>query len=346
MSTDPRAGAAPTLADVATEAGVSRATASRVFTNDPRVAPHRRQAVERAAVRLGYVPNLVARSLRTRRAGSIGMVIPETAWRVLGDPYFPRLLTSTTRALNARELQLALFLPQTEADHQRLEGFVTGGHLDGVLLVSHHATDPMLDRLMERRVPVVAAGRPLRRQDVIYADVDNEGGASAAVAHLLQRGRRVIGTITGPDDMAAGVERLAGYRRALDGAGAVRDPDLVAAGDFTYEGGAAATSGLLARRPDLDAIFAANDLMAYGALDVLREAGRRVPEDVALVGFDDITPLSRLGGPPLTTVSQPIEALGEQIVDLLLKLIEQPGEPPRHVILSTRLVPRASSSAG
>jgi DNA-binding LacI/PurR family transcriptional regulator len=229
------------------------------------------------------------------------------------------------------------------AEEARLERYVTGGHVDGVLLASLHGDDPLPRKLENAGIPVVLVGRPTTATRASYVDADNRGGATAAVQHLLARGRRRIATVSGPLDMAAGRDRLDGYLDALRAAGAGTDDghDLVEEGDFREESGEWAMRALLARRPDLDAVFAASDLMAAGALEALRAAGRRVPDDVAVVGFDD-SALARWSEPPLTSVAQPVEEMGRQMARLLLARIG--GEATGlSVILQTELVVRESS---
>jgi DNA-binding LacI/PurR family transcriptional regulator len=335
-------GRAATLEEVALQAGVSRATASRVFTDSPRVSPDARRAVERAAQRLGYVPNRAARSLVTGRSDSIGVVIPEPSARLFGEPFWPPLVRGISDELGKRELQLVLFAPQSPADGERLERYLTRGHVDGALLVSLHGSDPLPVRLAARGVPVVVGGRPLGGQEVSHVDVDNVAGAVAAVEHLVRTGRRVVATIGGPQDMSAGIDRLEGYRLALQAAGFAPDEALVEEGDFGQESGQRGMAALLKRRPELDAVFCADDLMAAGALRVLKEAGRRVPEDVALVGYDD-SAIAASTEPPLSSVRQPIEEMGREMTRLLLAGIEAPSRTPRRVILAAELVVRASS---
>ena len=333
-----------TLDAVARASGVSRATVSRVVNGNPRVAADVRRTVEQAVKRLGYIPNPAARSLVTRRSDSVGLVIAEPAVRLFEDPFFPRLLRAVGAELGSRELQLVLLMPQSRSDEHRIGRYLAAGHVDGALLVSLHADDPMPGQLVERGVPVVVGGRPPRDARVSYVDVDNVQGARSAVEHLAAAGRRTIGTIAGPPDMAAAQDRLAGYREALRLTG--RDPDasLEVAADFTHEGAEAATRTLLAARPDVDALFVASDLMAVGALRALRAEARRVPEDVAVVGFDDsIAPTL---DPPLTSVRQPIEEMGREMVRLLLDQVSGPAPVPRRVILDTRLVTRRSSKGG
>jgi DNA-binding LacI/PurR family transcriptional regulator len=337
-------GRSVTLDQVATAAGVSRATVSRVVNGNPKVAPDVRRTVEREVERLGYVPNPAARSLVTRRSDSVGLVIAEPAVRLFEDPFFPRLLRAVGAELGNRELQLVLLMPQSAKDEHRIERYLAAGHVDGALLVSLHGDDPLPARLAAHGVPVVVGGRPPDGARVSFVDVDNVQGARAAVEHLVKRGRRRIGTIAGPRDMAAANDRLAGYREALSAAGYAADGALEQTADFTQEGAEAATRKLLAAAPAVDALFVASDLMAVGALRALRAAGRRIPDDVAVVGFDDsVAPTL---DPPLTSVRQPIEEMGREMVRLLVDRGSDEVAVPRRVILDTRLVIRRSSEGG
>jgi DNA-binding LacI/PurR family transcriptional regulator len=340
--TDGSNGRGVTLEEVARIAGVSRATVSRVVNGNPRVTADVRRSVEKAVDRLGYVPNPAARSLVTRRTQSVGLVIAEPAGRLFEDPFFPRLLRGVGAALSSRELQLVLLMPQAPHEESRVERYLTAGHVDGALLVSLHGNDPLPAAVAKRGIPVVVGGRPPRGAAVSYVDVDNVQGARSAVEHLIETGRKVIGTISGPPDMSAGLDRLAGYRQALDAAGIARDGSLETTADFSQQGGADAMRRILEVRPDVDAVFAASDLMAAGAIGVLRASERRVPEDVAVVGFDD-SPVAETTDPPLTSVRQPIEEMGAEMVRVLLEHAAHPGSVPRTVILATQLVRRRSS---
>ncbi|MBA2721137.1 MAG: LacI family DNA-binding transcriptional regulator [Chloroflexi bacterium] len=332
-----------TLEEVAKVAGVSRATVSRVVNGSPRVSGEVRRSVETAVTQLGYVPNRAARSLVTRRSGSIAVVITEPTGRLFSDPFFPRLLRGISGGLSARDQQLILLMPESPADTERTATYLAAGHVDGILLVSLHGDDPLPDRIARAGIPFVVGGRPLRGHAASFVDVDNRGGARSAVEHLLAAGRTTIATIGGPGDMGAGVDRLAGYRDALADAGLTADPSLEIAGDFTQGGGAAAMEQLLAARPDIDAVFAASDLMAAGAIAVLEAAGRRIPQDVAIVGYDD-SPVASTTRPRLTSVRQPIEEMGQEMARLLLAAVDGSDPVQRRVILATELVRRASSA--
>ncbi|TLP53979.1 LacI family DNA-binding transcriptional regulator [Microbispora triticiradicis] len=328
----------PTLEAVAARAGVSRATVSRVVNGQLTVTPQIRDAVMRAVDELGYVPNSAARSLVTQRTDSVALVVSEPPTRVFSeDPMFSTVIRSASLELEAADRQVVLMLAGSPKSHARIERYVAGGHVDGVMLISMHGADPLPAALARMGVPVVSYGRPAVPVPLPYVDNDNVGGAEKAVRHLLDSGRRRIATIAGPQDMIGGQDRLTGYRDAL------RDSDrrsIVAVGDFTRQSGAVAMRHLLQDDPHLDAVFVANDLMAIGALQALRQAGRRVPDDVAVVGFDDIE-AARYTEPPLTTIRHPVSEQAAAMVRLLLGLLR--GGPATSVVLPTELVVRESA---
>ncbi|WP_046470579.1 LacI family DNA-binding transcriptional regulator [Allosalinactinospora lopnorensis] len=339
----------PTLEMVAERAGVGRGTVSRVINGSARVSELTRKAVLQAVAELGYVPNHAARTLVTRRTDTVALVASEPHERVFAEPFFAQVVKGVSGVLNERGLQLLLTMVASGAEHERASQYLTRDHVDGVLLVSEHRDDPLPARLAESGVPCVHGGRPLgrEREHLSYVDIDNIGGGYMATRHLLAGGRRAVATITGPQDMVAGVERLRGYEKALRDAGRQPVPERIATGDFSYEGGAQAMRELLRTAPELDGVFIASDLMAMAALRVLREAGRAVPEDVAVVGYDDIS-IALHADPPLTTVHQPAERMGQEMARLLADRISwTPGDHSAvadpgaaTVILDTHLVVR------
>lgn len=329
----------PTLEAVAALAGVGRGTVSRVINGSPNVSTKARDAVLQAIAELGYVPNRAARTLVTRRTDTVALVVSESELRVFDEPYFAGTIRGIGSALAETGLQLILAMAQSPEEHERLEHYLTGQHVDGVLMLSLHGADPLPGRLEAMGVPTVLGGRPVGLDPFSYVDMDNRAGARQAVKYLLGKGRRCIATIAGPQDMGVGVDRLAGYRDALLASGLT---ELVAYGDFSEESGASAMRELLEAHPDLDAVFAASDLMAVGAMRALRDKGRSIPGDVAVVGFED-SKVALHTNPPLTTVHQPTEAMGRQMAQLLVARIN--GEELRQpvVILDTYLVPRESA---
>lgn len=330
----------PTLADVARLAGVSSATASRVLTGSPHVQQETRLKVERAMAELGYVRNRAARGARPPQAGSIALVVGEDNTKIFADPFFAQFLLRIGTAAAAADLLLIQLTLTSSRDRNTVTRYLRDGHVDGALFVSMHAR-PDLD-LKTLGLPVVLCGRPVAGAETLsYVDADNVGGAKAAVEHLLCAGRKTVATIAGPPDMAAGVDRLLGYRQAMSEAG-LTDPGLIAYGDFSRRAGEHALYRLIDHRPKLDAVFAASDLMAAGALSALRRLGKRVPEDVAVVGFDD-SPVAHLTDPKLSTVRQPVDVMTARMVRELMTLIITPGQRPAHVVLPTQLVLRDSS---
>ncbi|MEU4540806.1 LacI family DNA-binding transcriptional regulator [Streptosporangium sp. NPDC023825] len=329
----------PTLEAVAALAGVGRGTVSRVINGSPKVSEKARDAVLRAIQELGYVPNRAARALVTRRTDTVALVVSESEHRVFDEPYFAGTIRGIGSALSETGLQLILTMAQSAQDHERLEHYLTGQHVDGVLLISLHGADPLPGRLEAMGVPTVIGGRPVGLTPYSYVDVDNRAGARQAVKYLLAKGRRRIATIAGPQDMGVGVDRLAGYRDALLATG---ESEMVTYGDFSEESGMEGMRRLLAENHDVDAVFTASDPMALGAMRVLREAGRSIPGDVAVIGFDD-SPAGAHSSPALTTVHQPTESMGRQMAHLLVARIngEQLEQPV--VILDTHLIERGSA---
>ena len=332
----------PTLEEVAELAGVSRATVSRVINDSPKVSDEARLAVQSAVEKLRYVPNRLARSLVTRRTDTIALILTEPNTQVFSDPFFASIVRGVSEALDGTDLNLVLLTARNAREQEKVGRFVRQGHVDGVILMSLHTEDLLPDILGSAGVPMVLAGRPLDERSVAFVDADNIGGAALATRHLIEQGRRRIATVTGPLDMVAGADRYTGYREALAEARMELRPELVAHGDFTEAGGAQAMSTLLERAPDLDAVFVGSDPMAVGALRALKAAGKRVPDDVAVVGFDDAA-VAATTDPPLTTVAQPLGEMTKLMTDLLLAQIEgEPGAAETRVC-STSLVRRASA---
>lgn len=334
-------GQAPTLDEVARLAGVSRATASRAINGGNRVSRAAQEAVDAAVASLGYTPNPAARSLVTRRTDSVALVVPEPDERVFSDPFFVHTLRAVNRVLAARDLQLVLLLARPE-DERRMLAYLRKRHIDGAIVVSHHRNDRLAEHLAALGLPSAFIGRPWTGEDrVAYVDTDNEAGSRAATDLLIARGCRTIGHVAGAEDMTAAVDRRTGWSAAVRSAG-LRD-DLVASGDFTDAGGEEATRALLERAPDLDGLVVASDLMAVGAVRALEVAGRRIPDDVAMVGYDDLGVAERIS-PPLTTVRQPIGDMAEQATRMLLDQIEE-GRAPRavKVVFPPTVVERGST---
>jgi DNA-binding LacI/PurR family transcriptional regulator len=335
-----RSAGRPTLDEVAARAGVGRGTVSRVVNGSPQVSPESKAAVEAAIAELGYVPNRAARALVTQRTDSVALVVSESGERVFGEPFFAGIVRGISSGLLETPMQLWLAMVQSPIERERVEHHLTNQHVDGVLLLSLHTGDDLLTSLDARGVPTVCGGAVVGSDPACVVDADNRTGGRIAVEHLLGAGRRRLALLTGPQDMSSGRDRLAGARDAVAAAGLDRDGIVVAFGDYSEDSGERAMREVLATGTVPDAVFAASDLMAVGALRVLREAGLRVPDDVALVGFDD-SAVSRHTQPNLTSVHQPVEEMGRVMADLLIARIAGDAVPPR-TVLPTRLVLRAS----
>lgn len=335
----------PTLEDVAAAAGVSRSTASRAINGEAKVSPQARAAVADAVLALGFTPNQAARTLVTQRTNAVALVIPEPDDRIVADPFFGAAIQGLSHALAESDLQLLLLMAKMGGSPERTVRYLRSGHVDGAVIASHHQADDLERTLVDSRLPSVSLGRPWHRPDQLsYVDTDNRLGGELATDHLLGRGRRCVGTVAGPADMTAAEDRLLGWRTAMARAG--RPDRAVEYGDFTTAGGAAAMRRLLAAEPDLDAVFVASDLMAAGALAVLRAEHRRVPGDVAVIGYDD-SAVAAVTDPPLTTVVNPVATMARTAGRLLLARLVRPGAVPgpdvERVIFPPELVIRAST---
>lgn len=336
-----RAQRPPTIIDVAEHAGVSRGTVSRVLQGGRNVSPAAREAVDTAIRKLGYVVNRAARSLVTQRAGSVAFLLAEPQDRLFADPNLTTLLTGCTTALGEHDLPLVLITAGTEAERRRILPFLSAHHVDGVLLISSHRGNPMIEHLRRANLPFVCCGKPLgERGTLSYVSSDDLEGARTMVRHLIESGRRRIATIAGPQDMPGGLERLRGYRETLAEHGIPYDKRLVTTGDYSRASGEAGMHRLLATTKEVDAVFVASDLMADGALAAIARAGLRVPDDIAVGGFDD-SPAATAVQPALTTIRQPWHRISDMMVRQLLAQIA--GEGPATVILPTELVIRESA---
>ena len=335
-----RGGRRPTIRDVAAVAGVSRGTVSRVLNGGSLVSPAARRMVEEAIRSTGYTANHHARSLATGKAGSLAFLLTERQHLLFDDPTFAQLLRGTAAALTDRRMTLVLLVAGTEAERASVLDYVSAGHVDGVMLVSTHESDPLVDSLVSAEVPVVCCGLPLGHEDEIPSiSVDEAGSARMMVGHLRRRGHRRIAMIAGPEDTPGGKYRLSGFADAM---GEEFDSALVARGDYSTDSGAAAMRGLLSAVgvQGIDAVFAASDRMAAGAVAALHESGLEVPGDVAVAGFDDAG-LAATHAPPLTTMRQPWEEISGCMVEAALNAAA--GGTPERLTLSAELVVRDST---
>ena len=330
------------IADIARRAGVSKATVSRVLNNRPEgVGAETRERVRTVLTETGFRPTAAARCLSTGVSNSIGLLIPD-----ITNPFYPQLVSGAEEALNAEGYHL--FLCNTRGDVAREREYVEAlidKRVDGVILDSAgSADDDHVNRLKQERIPVVLIDRVIgRRSSYPGVFVDNETGAHDAARLLVAGGNRSLLFLNGPKDLSQSVERLAGVERALRADRALIERLRILNGDFTLDSGARLIEQLLAAGPrDFDAVFAAYDMMALGALGALRRAGVAVPAEVEVIGFDDIE-TARIVEPPLTTVSQPTRAMGEAGAAMILRLIRGQRLTRKSVVLAAVLIERSTT---
>ena len=328
-----------TLKDVSRLANVSVATVSRVINNQPHVRPEVRNRVLQIVEEIGYRPNPAARSLAGYESRIIGLVVPETTHVLFTDPYFARLIQGIAEACRTHDYALSLFLFHALDDGARLAPRLLSRQLfDGLILTATQIEDPFIDQLLASDIPFVLVGNH-ENPHVNFVDADNVMGAFTAVSHLLHLGYQRIATITGPMTNQAAIQRKQGYLDALSRRGRAVDSQLIVEGDYSLAGGEDAMARLLPQKPD--AVFVASDMMASGALNTLRRHDIAVPDEIAVVGYDDLPSTAHLI-PPLTTVRQPIKRAGIQAVETLMDILRHGAYPPRRILLPTQLILRDS----
>ncbi len=330
-----------TLDDIGKLAGVSRSTVSRVINDHPNVKDNVRERVNQIIQQTGYIPNPAARSLASRRSGIIGLVIPRSIAVLFGDPYFSKLTQGITQACYESEYILSLFFFYSKSDEKRyLPRICQRSFIDGLLVQATTDEDPVIPQLYKTNMPFLVLGRLKNMmKDISYVDVDNRSGSKNAVSHLIKLGYSRIAHVAGNLDYRAAADRLEGYKEALRNHGFSVQDRFIVEGDFSEEGGYLSIPKLLPHAPD--AIFVGSDTMAQGVLQGIKDAGLKVPEDIAVVGFDDLPPASNTD-PKLTTVRQPILSFGEDAVRGLMQIIENENQSLYQKIYDTRLVVRDS----
>jgi DNA-binding LacI/PurR family transcriptional regulator len=320
-----------------------------VINQTRNVDPELQRIVQEAIAATGYVPNRAARSLVTRRTGLVALAVSEAELRtfsepflgrVFTDPFFGRLLSGVLGFLRSHDAHLVLMLVDSAEKREQLVGYLRHGEIDGALVVPLNTHDPLPEMVGRAGLPAVLFARPARPTPLSYVDVNHHHGTKLAADRLVARGCRRVATICGPLDSAGGQDRLAGFRDAMAVHGRPYLPTVE--GEFTLDSGERAMTRLLAEHPDIDGVFVANDLMAQGAMLVLQEHGRRVPDDVAVVGFDDSSAATACR-PTLTTVRQPVEDMAAAMARLLLDRIGAANGQPTSVIFEPTLVERESA---
>ena len=329
-----------TIFDVAAEAGVSRGTVSRVLNGEPYVSAAAREAIDAAIAKVGYIRNTAARNLARQSAGAIALIVHEPDSVFIDDPNIGAILLGANAALSAADYQLVSLIIDTERDSQRVTGYLGGGFVDGAIIVSAREDDPISQSIADLRLPAVMIGRPDNQPQLPWVGIDNRGAARAITERLRGTGRRRIGMIAAGLDRDSGRDRLAGFREAL---GAHFDNSLVSRQRFyTYAAGVTGMAELLHIDPAIDGVFAASDAIAAGALEALRNAGRSVPGDVGIVGFDDSSWALR-AQPSLSTVRQPAGQLGARAAELVLEQVRTGSLASNGALLATEIIWRDSA---
>lgn len=336
--------ATQTIEHIAALADVSRSTVSRVLNNHPSVRPEVRERVLRVIEEQGYAPQAAARSLASSRTNVISLLIPRSAINVFTDPFYPLIIQAITEACAANGYLLMLWMANADMEQQFYHRVVRARHCDGVILLASDIDDPLLPSLIKGPMPIVQIGRHPYFTLLNTVDSENREGARLATTYLIGLGHRRIATINGPLHRAVALDRRDGYKQALLEGGLPIVPELQAESDYSTTGGYAAMTLLLALKPRPTAVFVAGDAMVLGALSAVREAGLRVPDDLSLVGFDDL-PLAASTSPPLTTIRQPVHALGTSAVEMLLAQFAGQQDEVRHVRLPVELIVRESCGA-
>lgn len=312
-----------TVKDVATEAGVSRGTVSRVLNGQPYVSSAARAAIEAAIAKVGFVPNRAARSLVMQRTQAIGLIVHEPHSLFIEDPNIGAILLGANAALSEADYQLSVLIADSARDIERLARYLTGGLIDGVIVVSAREGDPITKAIAQLDLPATFVGHPHDIGDAAYVAIDNRGAAREITRLLAETGRQRIGMIAAALDRDSGADRLAGF---VDARGNDFDPRLVQRVPlYSYADGQEGMRALLEACPDIDGVFAASDAVAAGAMDVLQAAGKSIPEDVGVVGFDDSSWALRCE-PPLSTMRQSANELGRAAAESVLAQLR--GERP------------------
>lgn len=322
------------LEEIGRMAGVSRSTVSRVVNGEPNVSNSATKRVKAAIAETGYRPHAAARSLASNRTGVLGLVIPSAVATLFDDPYFGRLILGASGETNALDATLALFLFEQDNDENSIiSRVVNPGLVDGVIVTATTMGDPVIEHLRQANMPFVVVGRPDDGSASYSVDADNRGGAKIAAKHLVSCGRTRIGIITPPSNTTAGLDRRLGFLEGLDEAG-IDAGGRIEEGNWTEASGAAALMRLL--ESGVDGVFAGSDRMAVGALNAIRAAGLRCPEDVALVSFDGLVPAGQTS-PQLTSIVQPINEVGQRAARLLKSVIDGDITTSEHVVFPTTL---------
>lgn len=330
-----------TLEDIAKKSGFSRSTVSRVVNNHPNVSKKVREYVQEVINQTGYLPHAAARALVSKKSWTCGLILPRTINSFFTDPYYPCLIQGIAKACSKHNYTFSLFLMGDKEDEDKIFRRVSRrGFMDGILFQSDQIGDSLIDKLVKSEIPLVVLGRPFHNGKISFVDINNVESVESAIDYLVSNGYKRIGTITGPLNTTVGIDRKKGYEKSINKHGFVFDNSLITEGNFTEESGYLGMKKLLSGNPD--AIFAASDQIALGAIRAIKEAGLKIPDDIAIIGFDDF-PLPIPTDSLLTTIRQPIGDFGSEALRMLLDIVENGPEPARQVILKSELIIRNST---
>lgn len=331
-----------TLKDLAKIVGVSPATASLALSGDPRVNIKTKEMVEEAARRLNYVPNEIGRSLRAKKAETIALIFPNTPHNAFSHPYFVELLEGITDVLVQKGFHLLVSTAPTEKDEQAAyDKIMMNRRADGIILWPASINDSNVSRIVESGFPVVYLGK-WHHNDVITVERDDFGGAYLATEHLLKTGRTKIAHITGPLEYQVSIDRLEGYKKAIEDYKVLYDPSIVVSKDYTMESGVEAIHELMKRNISFDGLFSSNDRMAIGAMKALDLEGIKIPEEVAIVGCDDIE-MASMTVPALTTIHQSLHEIGKVAATKIISLLSGQEVGAYQTTIPAKLIIRDSS---
>lgn len=329
-----------TIKDVALKAGVSPSTVSRVLSDSPRISQDTKDKVRLALDELNYHPNAFARGLVTNTAGAIGIIIPPSMDEFFRNPFFAEMMSGVSEVAR-REGFDTVISTSGRSEIDVLEAMIRGRRVDGVLLLRSQVNDPAIRKVLDHDFPVTLLGRPAEDFPISYVNNDNVKAAYQATMHLIGLGHKRIGFLGGSDELIVTADRLQGYREALQEGGLPIDPLLKVSSFFVEQGGYLGMMRLLAMSDRPTAVLASDDILAFGAMRAAGELGYRLPQDLSIIGFNDIR-LAELANPPLTSVRVHMHELGVAALNLLVQQIRGVQKEPTHEIVDCELVIRAS----
>lgn len=332
-----------TIKDVAKVAKVTPSTVSRVIADHPRISPKTKQRVRKVMEDLGYQPNFKARSLATRSTQTIGLVMPNSTDKVFQNPFFPEVIRGISKVAHSTEYAIHFSTGETEEEiYEGVVRMVETGRVDGVILLYSRINDRVMNFLKDKKIPYTMIGKPYDHMDQIsHVDNDNFSATKEATQYLLHLGHKKIGFVGGSNNLMVTLDRQKGYETALQDAGITICPDYLIHKEFLIEGGQEAISELLSLKEPPTALVVADDLMAFGIINTLREMGILVPDDMSIVSFNNLL-LSEISHPPLTSVDINIFSLGLQSAKSLIDMIQNPDEPAKRIIIPYKMIERNS----